>query len=162
MLVGRIAAAHGVRGDLKVQPLTDFPERFQRLGSIFVGPSHEERLITAAHRRGDAVIIRLQDVESREEAQALRGVELWVPRAEATPLPPGQFYHDDIIGLQVQTADGALVGVVSDILVTGANDVYVVDGDEGEILIPAIADVVVGIEVDQGRITVNPMPGMLE
>lgn len=108
------------------------------------------------------MILRLQDVESREDAQALRGVELWVPRAEATPLPPGQFYHDDIIGLQVQTADGALLGVVSDILVTGANDVYVVDGDEGEILIPAIADVVVGIEVDQGRIIVNPMPGMLE
>jgi 16S rRNA processing protein RimM len=162
MLVGRIAGPLGVRGELKVQLDTDFPERFRRLESIFVGPSLEERVIAAARSRGDIVILTLRDIESREQAQALKGMQLWIRRADAMPLPPDQYYHDDIIGLRMETREGTLIGVVTDILVTGANDVYIVDGEDGQTLVPAIKDVVVEIDTSQGRIVIDPLPGLLE
>jgi 16S rRNA processing protein RimM len=108
------------------------------------------------------VVLNLRDTESREQAQALRGMDLWIRREDATPLPSDQYYHDDIVGLQMETREGDLVGVVSDILVTGANDVYVVQRESGETLVPAIKDVVVEIDTTEGRIIIDPMHGLLD
>ena len=161
LLVGRIVGAFGVRGELKVEPLTDFPERFKRLKSVFVGPNRNERSIVSS-RLHARLLLCLEGVETREAAQSLRGQDLWIPRAQAMELPAGSFYVDDIIGLTVETDAGSRVGTVLDILATGANDVYVVEGEQGEILIPAILDVVREIDVGGGRIVIHPMAGLLD
>jgi 16S rRNA processing protein RimM len=113
-------------------------------------------------RAGKHILLRLEGVDSREAAQRLRGTDLWIPSSEAMALPPGEFFVDDIIGLTMVTDTGQTLGTVRDILTTGANDVYIVAGSPGDILIPAIHDVVREIDVTRGTIVIHPMDGLLE
>ncbi len=161
MLIGRLSGAFGVRGELKVEPMTDFPERFEGLESIYLGDEHVPKTVLSARTKG-RVLLMLEGIDSREQAQALRGKTLWVPRTEAVELPEGQYYRDEIVGLTIQDEDGAVIGTIEDILETGANDVYVVKAPDRQILVPAIRDVVVAIEPDAGRVVIRPMPGMLD
>jgi len=160
LVVAQILSPHGVQGELKCRVVTQFPEqRFRRGSRLLIGS--EPRLVRSARLRGELVYVRLDGVDDRNAAQALRGQELRVPRAEAVPLPEGQFYWDQVIGLRVEDTTGRLLGTVADILETGSNDVYIVRGPLGEILVPAIKDVVTAIEPAAGRMVVDPLPGML-
>jgi 16S rRNA processing protein RimM len=153
--------AHGVKGELKCLVVTDFPDqRFKRGNRLLLGS--EPRVVRSARRQGDLVYLRLDGIDDRTAAEALRGQELVVPRTEAVPLPEGQFYWDQVLGLRVEDTAGQLLGTVADILETGANDVYVVrGGPRGEVLIPAIKDVVRAIDPAAGRMVVDPLPGLL-
>lgn len=159
LVVGRITGVWGVKGHVKVESLTDNPTRFRSGARLLIGP--REYLCEEARRQGRALAVKLQGVETREDAVELRGAVLEIPTGDAPPLPEGAYYHHQVLGLEVWTSEGRLLGRVAEILETGGNDVYVVRGPEGEALIPAIADVVVSVDLQAGRITIDPMPGLL-
>lgn len=160
LAVGQVIAPHGVRGEVKVEILTDDPHRFGRLERVFVGPDGEEPVPWPLEgyrlHRGRA-LLKLGGCEDRDTAERLRGLLIQVPLEEALPLEEGEYYEHQIIGLEVWTVAGELLGEVVDILYTGANDVYVVrsrDPAGSELLIPAIADVVQRVDLETGRLTI--------
>jgi 16S rRNA processing protein RimM len=107
------------------------------------------------------VLLKIEGIDSREAAQTIVGSTLYIPDAEAVKLPPGTFFWHEIIGLSVRSTDGIELGRVTQILETGANDVYVVEGSQGEVLIPATQDVVRSIDVASGLITIEIIEGLL-
>ncbi len=149
--VGRITGAHGIRGEIKVEPLTDFPQRFQPGSRLWIdGAAYD---VERGRWQGRSVILKLRGVNTRNHAEAFPGKELRVP--EAAPLSETDVYYvHDLIGLRVEDADGEALGELSDVFRTGSNDVYVVRGERGELLLPALDDVVKQIDVKAGRIEV--------
>lgn len=155
--VGRIVTAHGVRGEVKVEPLTDFPQRFESGSRLWL----EDREYTVERGRwqGRSVILKLGGVDTRERAEALRGKELLA--AEAAEIESeGVYYLHDVIGLRVEDRSGDLLGRLEDVLTTGSNDVYVVRGERGELLLPALDDIVIEVDVEGGRVTVDVPEGI--
>jgi 16S rRNA processing protein RimM len=161
LVVAQILGAHGIRGELKCRIVTDFPaRRFRRGTSVLI--KGEPHLIQAARIQGGTVLLKLEDIADRETAQAWRGVDIEVPTEAALTLPKGQFYWHQVIGLRVEDATShEPFGQITDIIETGANDVYVVKGPTAEILVPAIKDVVKEIDPEAGRMLIQPLPGML-
>jgi 16S rRNA processing protein RimM len=155
--VGRILAAHGIRGELKVQPLTDFPERFEAGSRLWL--NGEERIVERGRWAGRSVILKLRGLETRNEAEALRGAHLTVPQP-AELVEEGVYYLHDIIGLPVVDGEGEVLGTLAEVLHTGSTDVYVVRGDRGELLLPALDDIVTNVDVTAGRIVVAVPEGI--
>ena len=154
IVIGRVGAAHGIHGDLRIIPLTDFPERFSALREVMVG---DELLhIDQMKPQGKNILMRFREYGVREEAQRLTGRLLTVAREEAAPLDEGEYYVFDIVGLTVYDEEGSVLGTVENVLRTGSNDVYAVRSADGrEILIPALRAVVLAIDVPEGRMTVR-------
>ena len=155
-------AAHGIRGELKCRIVTDFPEqRFKRGNTVLLDDAVHS--VQSARIQGNVVLLKLRDISDRDTAAALRGKDVLIRPEDAVKLPQGEFYWHEVIGLLVVDAtNSAELGHVTDILETGANDVYVVKPPVGkEILIPAIKDVVKSIDPSAGRILIEPLPGML-
>jgi 16S rRNA processing protein RimM len=160
-VVGRIVGTHGIRGGLRVTLLSDFPLAFRRRKQLLVGDDLRPFEVLRARVQGESAIVELAGIESVEAAAALRGELLHVPAEEAARPRRGEHFWHEIVGLRVETEDGRELGPIK-ILRTGANDVYVVKSPaEGELLIPAIEDVVRRIEVEQGRVLVRLLPGLL-
>lgn len=158
LVVGRVVAPWGTRGELKVAILTDFPDRFRELKRVYLG---DESWTLEGHRRhGRWVILKLAGCADRNSAGKLRGELVQVPLEEAAPLSEDEYYIYQIVGLEVWTSEGEHLGRVSDVLFTGANEVYVVEGERGEILVPAIEDVVKEVDLEGGRLIVEPLEGM--
>jgi 16S rRNA processing protein RimM len=161
LVVAQVLGAHGIRGELKCRIVTDFPrQRFKRGNTVVIrGQNH---VVQSARIQGEQVLLKLADVADRDTAAAFRGADVEVPTDSALPLPKGQFYWHQVIGLRVEDATThEALGEVADIIETGANDVYVVKGPRGEILIPAIKDVLKQIDPAAGHMLVQPLPGML-
>jgi 16S rRNA processing protein RimM len=155
MVIGEIAGAFGVRGEMKVQPLTDFPERFDDLTEVFVGRQRRVVTVERVRKQGDRFLVKLAGIDTPEAVDTLRHAEIAIPRDQAMVLPEGHFYLEEIIGAAVLDEAGAPVGTVRDVLRTGSNDVFVVRGSAGERLIPAIADAIVSLDVAEKRIVVR-------
>jgi len=152
--VGRIAAPHGVKGQVRVEPLTDFPERFARLNEVSLElPTGERRpaVVERSSGAGVRLLLKLKGVDDREAAQALRGAYILIPRTQAIELPAGHYFIDDIVGLEVVTVNGESLGTVQEVLHTGANDVYVTD----RAMIPATRQVVRKVDLGAGVMTVE-------
>lgn len=164
LAVARVVAPHGIRGEVKAELLTDFPERFRRLKRVFVGAS-DRALHLVRHRLDEDerfVYLSFKEITDRTAAEALRNQLLTIPEAEAVPLPEGHYYVHQIVGLRVITDTGEELGRVRDVLHTGANDVYVIDGPRGEVLLPAIPEVILDVDLDQGILRVHLLEGLLE
>jgi 16S rRNA processing protein RimM len=161
VLIGMIAGAHGVKGEMKVDLETDFPDRFKRLRTVYAGKDHVPVRVEGARRLGDRVAIRLADCTDRDAAQALRGTLLFIPSSELMPLPAHTYYRDQIVGLRVVTTAGETLGTITEILVTGSNDVYVVRDEQRETLIPALKEIVREVDVTGGRMVIDPVDGLL-
>jgi 16S rRNA processing protein RimM len=159
LIVGRVLGPHGVRGEMRVEPLTDDPERIGRLRTVLVG--EDEYQVAGARTMMPNVLLRLEGIATRDQAVLLRGQYLRIPASEAAPLPEGSYYHFQLLGLQVATTSGESLGTVREVLPLASNDVYVVRGDRGEILVPAVRDVIEEIDMDAARIVVRPVPGLL-
>jgi 16S rRNA processing protein RimM len=157
--VGRILGPWGLRGELKVQPLTDFPERFAPSSSLYLdGVAYV--IERCRWHRGKAYI-KLSGVDSATAAEALRQRFLEVPEEELKPLSEGEYYQFQILGLDVRTTEGQPLGKVTQILSTASNDVFVVQGEGGELLIPALEDVIKAIDLDGGWMEVELVEGLL-
>jgi 16S rRNA processing protein RimM len=163
--IGEIIAPHGYRGAVRVLPLTDFPERFLTMetAALNYGKKKETFRIEKAGRHKQFILLKFNEINSLEAAERLRGAFIEVPREEVVPLPPGRFYIFDLIGLKVWTEEGACLGQLSDVLQTGANDVYSIKGADGkEILVPALKEVVKLVDIPGGRMVVKLPEGILQ
>lgn len=160
--IGQIVAAWGVRGEVKVVLHTDFPQRFQHLETVYLGPRATPVALRSSRPLHGQILLRLAGCETRAEAEQLRGQWVQVPVAQAMPLAAGERYVFELVGLQVVTTDGRNLGEVVEVLLTAANEVLVVRGDSGEVLVPYINDVVVGEDLAGGRLLIAPVPGLLD
>ena len=159
IIIGQILAPWGTNGELKVGVMTDFPQRFAPSAQIYIN-REPMRIDSTKWHKGKA-IIKLDTISSIEDAQRLQGQTIEIHHSQLQPLPEGQYYHFQLIGLEVWTTRGELLGNISKILTAESNDNYVVRGAEGEIIIPAIEDVVKSIDLDKGRIVIEPIKGLL-
>lgn len=159
IVIGKIGAPHGVRGEMRVIPLTDFPERFQSLEKVYVGTGKGVELMEVEdcwyHKQ--FIIMQLKECHDRDMAASLTGSLLYVDRKDAMPLAEGEYYTFDIIGLEVFDLEGNSLGHVTDVLKTGSNDVYVASrkGEAHQLMIPALKAVVKEIDVAGGRMVVD-------
>jgi 16S rRNA processing protein RimM len=157
--IGHILAVWGNKGKIKVKVLTDFPQRFAPSATVFVN-QQLTTIESVIWQRGKA-IIKLSIVCDVEAAQKLIGQLIEIPLHQLQPLPEGQYYHFQLIGLEVWTTRGELLGSITDILNTASNDNYVVKTPEEEVFIPAIEDVVKSIDLVEGRVVIEPIEGLL-
>ncbi|HHP51093.1 MAG TPA: 16S rRNA processing protein RimM [Moorella mulderi] len=163
--VGKIRTAHGIRGEVKVEPLTDFPQRFRPGIRLFIDQGQGERAVTIEKARphGPLLLVKFKEIQGREEALALRGCLLQVEPWEVEPLPEDHYYIFQLIGCLVYTVEGEYLGILTEVLRTRAHDVYVVTSPEGkEILLPARKELLPLIDVARRRIEVILPPGLLE
>ena len=162
--VGKIVGTHGYKGSVKVQLLTDFPDRFQpgQRYRVLQGKEGLELTLDHCSPRGGTMLMKFRGIDDMEAAQQLRNVFLHVTVDQLHPLPEGSFYHFQLLGMQVEDVDKGYLGQLAEVLETGANDVYVVRSDTyGEILIPAIKQVVMAVDVPNQRLTVRLLDGLL-
>lgn len=163
--VGCYASTHGVHGEFKVFPTTDEPARFKKIKDIILDNGKEQRpaKIQSAKFFKNMVILKLEGIDTCDDAMKLKGYELYVTRKDATPLKKGEYYIADLIGLSVETEDGETLGALSDVLRTGANDVYQVTTAEGkDILIPAIKECILKVDIEASKMQVHLLPGLLD
>jgi len=161
LAVGRIVKPHGVRGWVKIQVWTDFPERFKRPGAFFAGPEHKPVRLTAGRAIHHAMLIKLAGYDTPEAAAALNEQVLYIPVEAAMPLPAGQVYLYQMIGLECWSDAGEKIGVVKDVWETPANDVYVVERGDKTVLLPATREVILGVDLERHRLNVHLMEGLL-
>ena len=154
MTIGKVGAVHGIHGELRIIPLTDFIERFETMTEVMVG---DELLhIESCRYHKQDVLMKFREYPVREDAMRLTGRLLTVDRSEAAPLEDGEFYTFDIIGLTVYDVEGTELGTVENVLRTGSNDVYQTRLTAGgELLIPALKAVVKEIDIKGGRMVVD-------
>ncbi|HXY72773.1 MAG TPA: ribosome maturation factor RimM [Actinomycetota bacterium] len=160
--VGRITRAHGIRGEVKVLPLTDVEERFTPASRLFLGESQERPLTVAASRpdRG-RLLVRFEEIPDRTTAEALTGAYLFVPADSSPPLPEGEFWPHQLIGAEVLTESGRPLGTLREVVHTNANDVWITRDDGGaESLVPALRDVIVSVDTDARLVVVREVPGL--
>lgn len=161
IVIGQITKPHGVRGEVRVKPHTDDPARFGWLEQVYVGEQSPQLMaVEKARVHQGMVLLKLTAVNDRMAAEALRGEWLMVPEDEALPLEEGEYYLFQLEGLMVFTTEGDLLGTLTSIIETGANNVFVVQGDNGERLLPDIPDVVQEIDFENGRMMVTLLPGL--
>lgn len=162
--VGRIVGTHGYKGTVKVKPLTDFPERFQKLQKLKIkqGETLAELTLDLVTFHQGMLLMKFQEINSIEEAAPYRNCYINVTADELYPLPEGSYYHFQLLGLKVDDLEKGYLGQISDVLETGANDVYVIKSEVyGEILVPAIKEVIREVDVAQGRMLIKLLPGLL-
>ncbi|MBN1976171.1 MAG: 16S rRNA processing protein RimM [Anaerolineae bacterium] len=166
LVVGRVLRPHGVLGELRVEVITDYPERLgQHVHFYLAHPDSPEQVqrysIEKIRQHKEIALLKLEGCDDRNGADVLRNMLVQIPVEEAVPLEEGEYYHFQIAGVRVETEDGEWLGQVAEVLETGANDVYLVRGPRGEILLPAIADVVLELDLEARRMVVRLLPGIL-
>jgi len=161
--IGKILAPHGVRGEVKVLPLTDFPDRFQQMKSVWLDIHHGLMDIEKVRFNNDIPLIKFRGIDDRDEAEKLRNGLLQVQQSELMPLPAGHYYQYQIIGLEVMDQAGLPLGRIGSIIETGANDIYVVVDPQGrELLLPALKQTVLTVDIAAGRMVVKLLPGLVD
>lgn len=163
--VGVIASTHGVRGEVKVYPTTDDNNRFKKLKQVLLDTGKEQKSLTLEQVRffKNMVIIKFKEFNDINEVEKYKGMDLLVTRENAVKLKKDEYFIADLIGLKVVTDEGEELGILEDVMLTGANDVYIVKGkDDKEILLPVIKECVLDISLEKQEILVHIMEGLLE
>lgn len=163
--IGRIVGTHGYKGTVKVASLTDFPQRFKGLKTVILshGKKTMEMAVESTGQHQGLILMKLKGIESKEEAQLYRNALLCVSEEEVYPLPAGCYYHFQLEGLAVYDMEKGYLGVLKEVLETGANDVYVVDSENyGEILIPALKQVILEVNLTEQKMQVKLLEGLID
>jgi 16S rRNA processing protein RimM len=159
VLIGRVVKPQGRRGEVLVHPLSDRPDRFPTLeGAFLTGPGGEVRevRVTSSWPHKGRHVLKLEGVDSIDEAERLRGCDLRIGEEELAPLPEGSFYHHELTGLHVTDGAGVKLGVVEDVMETGAGaPILVVRGPGGETLVPLAVDFVKNVDLAGARIVIE-------
>lgn len=158
--VGQVVTVWGVHGEVKVEVMTDFFDRFSPQEKVYINGQAVTIEQSRWHR--GRVILKLATIDSVADAEELRGQLLEIPQSQIRPLPDGEYYQFQLLGLEVWTTERELLGRIAHILPTGSNDVYVVPSKHGELLIPAIEDVVLSVDLQKGRMVIELIDGLLE
>ena len=162
--VGVITSTHGVRGDVKVFPTTDDPARFKKLKKVIVEGKRDNTEMEVQQVRffKNMVILKLKGIDTMDDAEKLRNRSLLVSRENAVKLKPGEYFICDLIGLEVSEDNGNYLGKLTEVIQTGANDVYVVQMEnDKEVLIPNIKDCIINISLEDNSMTVHLLEGLL-
>lgn len=159
-LIGSIVRPHGVRGEMLVEAGPERLEVLRHTEQVFLGEPPVAHELSGARLHRGRLLISLAGCFDRDAAETYRGLPLRVLKVSAPPLPPGTYYWNQILGLTVLTVEGENLGTISEILETGANDVYVVTGPNGEVLIPAAPGVVQTVDLDAQHMLVRLPAGL--
>lgn len=161
VVVGRVARAHGVKGEVAVLPLTQVPGRFEKGSRLWAGEGEEIPLTVSSSRRHHRMLLVVFDeVGDRTQAESLRGKLLFVPASSTPPPPPGEYWAHELVGCEVVTEGGRALGSISEVVHTQANDVWVARANGDELLIPALKDVVSEVDVAGKRVVVREISGL--
>ena len=163
--VGVIANTHGVKGEVKIFPTTDAPERFKKLKSVILDAKREKITLEIQSARffKNLVIVKFKGIDNINDIEKYKGKDLLITREQAVPLKKDEYFICDLIGCQVVTEDGTEVGELTEVLQTAANDVVGVQGKgKKEILVPYIDDCVKAVSMEEKKVTVELLPGMAE
>ena len=163
--VGVISSTHGVRGEVKVFPTTDDPARFEELETVLLDTGKEKLELEIAGVKffKNMVILKFKGYDSINDVERYRGRDLWITREQAVPLGEDENFVADLIGLAGVTDGGETLGTMKDVMFTGANDVYVVERGNGkELLLPAIKDCILDVDLENGVMTVHVLDGLLD
>ncbi|MCS7009786.1 MAG: ribosome maturation factor RimM [Anaerolineales bacterium] len=161
--VGKIRRPHGVRGDVLVELYTDFPERLVPKKVLYLGESHQRVVVRRRRSHREGLLLAFEDYDTPEAVGEFRNQILYVATHDLPPLPEGEYYFHELIGLAVEDETGRFLGRLEQILETGANDVYVVVPASGrEILLPAIEEVILSVDRENRKMVVHLLPGLLE
>ena len=163
--IGKARKTFGVKGEIKIEPMTDHPERFKDLRRVYLtSPRGEEKTCTVSSVRymnGEPVLL-LKGYDTPEKARELNGWLVQVPREEAMPLPEGQYYWFELIGMEVESDTGETLGTIIDIFETGSNDVYVMKSGRKEIYLPATREVIRQIDRTTKKMIIHVAEGLLD
>ncbi len=163
--VGAIASTHGVRGEVKVSPTTDDVKRYSKLKEVFLGENQGAPLlhIESVKYFKNMVIVKFKEYNSLNEVEPIKGKKLFVTRTNAVKLKKDEYFIADLIGLDVKDENKNISGKLVDVMTTGANDVYVIELDDGrELLLPAIKECVLKVDFDDNLILINILEGLLD
>ncbi|MBQ3886176.1 MAG: 16S rRNA processing protein RimM [Ruminococcus sp.] len=159
---GKIVTTHGIRGEVKIMPYTDYPELLCDFDRLFIGKDHREIGVERSRVFKNTVIAKLEGIDTPEAAEKLRNKILYMHRDDLE-LDEDTYFIQDLIGMEVRDADSGIVyGNIADVMQTGANDVYVIQGGDREYLVPAIADVVISTDMDNDVMTIRPLDGLFD
>ncbi len=157
LAAGLLRRTHGLTGEMVMTILTDFPRRLLKGKVVYLGEKHEETRIAGVRMQNKDMLITFEGYDSVEAANRLRNKTLYIKADSLPELPEGEYYHHQLIGLEVADEKDNLLGQLVEILETGANDVYVVKSKEGsEVLLPAVEDVILEVDLAAGRMRVKP------
>jgi len=163
--VGVISSTHGVRGEVKVFPTTDDPQRFRRLKEVTLDTGRERLSLKIQNVKffKNMVILKFEGYDNINDIERYRGQELWIRRDQAVDLKKDEYFIADLVRMNVTEEDGRVLGTLTDVIQTGANDVYVVKMENGkEILLPAIRQCILHVDVEAGQMQVHLLPGLLD
>lgn len=162
--VGVISSTHGIRGEVKVFPTTDDVKRFKKLKKVILdtGREHLPLEVESVKFFKQFAIVKFKGIDNINDIEKYKGKSLLVDRENAVKLRKDEYFIADMIGLQVYTEDGEAFGVLKDVLETGANDVYIIDSPKhGEVLIPAIKQCVLDVDIEGQKMTIHLMEGLV-
>ena len=163
--VGVIASTHGVRGEVKVFPTTDDVNRFKKLKKVILDTGMEKKALEIQGVKffKQFVILKFKGIDNINDIEKYKGKSLYVTRENAVKLKKDEYFIADLIDMQVVLEDGTLLGILTDVMKTGANDVYCVDSEKyGEVLLPAIGECILDVDVEGRKMTVHLMPGLID
>lgn len=159
---GKIVTIHGIKGEVKIMPYCDSPKLLCEFGRLFIGKNHEEIIVERSRVQKNMVIAKLEGFDTTEEAEKLRNKILYMHRDDLE-LDENTYFIQDLIGMEVKNADSGFVyGKITDVMQTGANDVYVINGADREYLVPAIPDVVVSTDINSNIMLIRPLDGLFD
>ncbi|OQY42823.1 MAG: 16S rRNA processing protein RimM [Anaerolineaceae bacterium 4572_78] len=163
LAIGQITKPHGIHGEMVVNVLTDFPERFETMKSVQVGTvdSVTDYVVTKTRWHKNRILITFAEIQTRKEAEMLRGLYLQIPTKSAKELSDDTYYEYQLIGLTVITDMGKVLGTLAEIVETGANDVYIVKNNHQEILLPATYEVILSVDLTVGKMIVHLLDGLI-
>lgn len=162
--VGVISSTHGVRGEVKVFPTTDDVTRFRQLKKVYLDTGREMLPLEIQNVKffKQFAILKFKGIDNINDIEKYRGKSLMIDREDAVDLDEGEYFIADMIGMKVCTEDGSEFGTLKDVMETGANDVYIIDSPEyGEVLIPAIRECILDVDMDEDRMTIHLMEGLV-
>lgn len=160
IFIGKITRPHGILGEVKVQTEPEMFEVLMDVERVYLGDARKPYTVSGSRAHQDSFLFRLKEVPDRNAAETLRGLEVFVDEADLPDLEDGEYYSHDLIGLKVLDETGAALGQVADVLGTGANDVYLIQGGPRELLLPAIESVILGIDLDAETMRVKVPEGL--
>ena len=162
--VGVISSTHGVRGEVKVFPTTDDVTRFRQLKKVYLDTGREMLPLEIQNVKffKQFAILKFKGIDNINDIEKYRGKSLMIDREDAVDLDEDEYFIADMIGMKVYTEDGSEFGTLKDVMETGANDVYIIDSlEHGEVLIPAIRECILDVDMDEERMAIHLMEGLV-
>lgn len=162
--IGAITSPHGLKGEVKVFPITDDVNNFKKYKKVILDTGKEQITLEIGGVKffKNFVILKFKGIDDINDVEQYKKMGLWIRREQSEPLNKGEYFIADLIDLQVFTEDGKLFGILKDVIQTGANDVYIIATKEhGEVLVPAIKDCILNVDIDEKRVDIHLLDGLI-